>query len=377
MMTTTTLSDYRLVFVGPALHQTAVGDYAENLIDALRPYVGELVEHRTLGPGGDSVRDLWRHRKAVKELIEQGPPGRVLVHAELAAGGLVPFWSTVGLRGVPVTATVHDPPQGIWWPARTKFVAQRRLIMHGLHYPLRPVSRALEGAVNGHRMIFALSKIGRRSIDVTYPDTTTVYVPYLVCDRPAIKPAETRPKAIGFFGHVYRGKGFDQIARIRRELPDDIVIRCAGRGTESLPHADGVEIVGPVDGPDEDAFFESVRAIVIPYGKRHFYAETYPASSVAAHALAYRTPIVCTGYGSLAEFGEETGAVVVPMNEGDDVRAIPPGFSDAIAALVNDEELLAKLGANADRTRQERSAARTAAAYAEAWSEMLTRGAQG
>src|SRR4051794_15110279 len=165
-MMTTTLSDYRLVFVGPALGQTAVGDYAENLITALRPHVGELVEHRTLGPGGDSVRELWRHRKAVKELVEQGPPGRVLVHAELAAGGLVPFWSTVGLRGVPVTATVHDPPQGIWWPARTKFVAQHRLVMHGLHYPLRPVSRALEGAANGHRMIFSLSKIGRHSIDV-------------------------------------------------------------------------------------------------------------------------------------------------------------------------------------------------------------------
>ncbi|MGX9790265.1 glycosyltransferase family 1 protein [Mycobacterium sp. MMS18-G62] len=373
---TTTLSDYRLVFVGPALGQTAVGDYAENLIAALRPHVGELIEHRTLAPGGDSARDLWRHRQAVKELVEKGPPGRVLVHAELAAGGLVPFWSTVGLRGVPVTATVHDPPQGIWWPARTKFVAKHRLIMHGLHYPLRPVSRALEGAVSGHRMIFALSKIGRHSIDMTYPNTTTVYVPYLVCDRPAIKPAEARPKAIGFFGHVYRGKGFDQIARIRRELPDDILIRCAGRGTESLPRAEGVDIVGPVDGPDEDAFFESVRAIVIPYGKRHFYAETYPASSVAAHALAYRTPIVCTGYGSLAEFGEETGAVVVPMNDGDDVRAIPPGFSEAIASLVNDEERLAKLGANADRTRQERSAPRAAAAYAAAWSEMLARGSE-
>jgi glycosyltransferase involved in cell wall biosynthesis len=371
---TTTLSDYRLVFVGPALGQTAVGDYAENLIAALRPHVGELVEHRTLGPGGDSARDLWRHRKAVKELVEHGPPGRVLVHAELAAGGLVPFWSTVGLKGVPVTATVHDPPQGIWWPARTKFVANHRLIMHGLHYPLRPVSRALEGAVNGHRTIFALSKIGRHSIDVTYPGTATVYVPYLVCDRPPITPAQSRPKAIGFFGHVYRGKGFDQIARIRRELPDDILIRCAGRGTESLPRAEGVDIVGPVDGPDEDAFFESVRAIVIPYGKRHFYAETYPASSVAAHALAYRTPIVCTGYGSLAEFGEETGAVVVPLNEDDHVRAIPPGFSDAIASLVNDDERLAKLGANADRTREERSAPRAAAAYAAAWEQMLALG---
>ncbi len=177
---------------------------------------------------------------------------------------------------------------------------------------------------------------------------------------------------MGFFGLVYRGKGFEQIARIRQDLPDDILIRVAGRGTESLPRADGIEIVGGVDGAEEDAFFESVRAIVIPYGKRHFYAETYPASSVAAHALAYNTPIVCTDYGSLAEFGTETGAVVVPMS-GSDPNALPPGFSAAIASLVGDEARLTELGKNADRTRQERLVPRTADAFVEAWSEMLAR----
>ena len=97
-------------------------------------------------------------------------------------------------------------------------------------------------------------------------------------DRPEIPPAQDRPKAVGFFGFVYRGKGFEQIAQIREQLPDDIVIRIAGRGTEELPRADGIEILGGVDGPAEDAFFSSVRAIALPYGKRHFYAETYPAS---------------------------------------------------------------------------------------------------
>ncbi|MCT7660888.1 glycosyltransferase family 1 protein [Mycobacterium deserti] len=364
------LKKYRLVFVGPADGQTAVGDYSEDLLHHLQPYFGEIVQRRTLGPGGETARSVWQHRKAVAEHVAVGPPGRVLVHAELAAGGIAPFWSTVGLGKVPVTATVHDPPQGIWWPARTKYLAGHRLLMHGLHYPLRPVSRAIEGAANGRRTIFALSEIGRLSIEMTFPKTKTVYIPYLVRERPVIKPAHLRPKAIGFFGFVYRGKGFEQIARIRKELPDDILIRVAGRGTEMLPQADGVEIVGPVDGAQEDAFFESVRAIVIPYGKRHFYADTYPASSVAAHAFAYRTPIVCTGYGSLAEFDEQTGAVVVPMF-GADPRALPAGFSAEITALVNDDARVAQLGENADRTRQERSAARTAAAYAAVWSNML------
>jgi glycosyltransferase involved in cell wall biosynthesis len=193
-----------------------------------------------------------------------------------------------------------------------------------------------------------------------------------VAEKPTIKPAEDRPKAVGFFGLVYRGKGFEQIAQIRKELPDDILIRVAGRGTESLPRAEGIEIVGGVDGPEEDAFFESVRAIVIPYGKRHFYADTFPASSVAAHALAYGTPIVATGYGSLAEFDGDTGAVVVPMGDGDP-NALPAGFSDAIASFVNDRERLAELAKNADRTREERSAPRTAEAFVQAWTDVLNR----
>jgi hypothetical protein len=111
---------------------------------------------------------------------------------------------------------------------------------------------------------------------------------------------------------------------------------------------------------------------VIPYGKRHWYADTFPASSVAAHALAYRTPIVCTGYGSLAEWDAETGAVVVPMGNGDP-NALPAGFSDAIASFVNDPGRVTELGKNADRTREERSSPRTAEAFVHAWTEMLDR----
>jgi glycosyltransferase involved in cell wall biosynthesis len=366
------LSDHRLVFIGPRNGVTAIGDYSEDLTTALRPHLGEVCEVRVSGPGDETLAEIRRVRQTVKDLVAQGPPGRVLVHSEIGCGMMSPFWAIAGLKGVPVTLTAHDPPQALWFFARTKFVAKHRLLMHGFHYPLRPVSRWLEGVVNGKRTIFALSQTGRASIQRTYPHAHTVYVPYRVAEKPAIRPVEDRPKAVGFFGLVYRGKGFEQIARIRQDLPDDILIRVAGRGTESLPRADGIEIVGGVDGPEEDAFFESVRAIVIPYGKRHFYAETYPASSVAAHALAYNTPIVCTDYGSLAEFGTETGAVVVPMS-GSDPNALPPGFSAAIASLVNDEARLTELGKNADRTRQERLAPRAAEAFVEAWSEMLAR----
>ena len=366
------LRDHRLIYVGPRNHVTAIGDYTEDLVAAYRSHFGDVAEVRVSGPGDETWADVRRVRKQVRELVASWPAGKVLVHSEIGCGMLSPFWSIAGLRGVPVTLTVHDPPLALWFTVRTRFMARYKLLMHGFHYPLRPLSRWIEGRVNGRRHIFALSKTGQASIDRVYPNTCTHYVPYRVAKKNAIKPAEDRPKAIGFFGMVYRGKGFDQIAQIRKELPDDILIRVAGRGTEALPRMDGVEIVGAVDGAEEDAFFESVRAIVIPYGKRHFYAETYPASSVAAHALAYRTPIVATGYGSLAEFDAATGAVVVPMGAGDP-KALPSGFTDAIASFVNDDGRVAELGKNADRTREERSTSRTAEAFVQTWSTILGR----
>jgi glycosyltransferase involved in cell wall biosynthesis len=363
------LADYRLVFIGPALGQTSVGDYSQNFVNAVRPYFAEVVEHRTPGPGNASLGDVLRHRKDVARLVAEGPPGRVLVHAELSAGAMAPFWSIAGLKDVPVTATVHDPPQGLWFVGRTRFIARHRLLTHGIHYPLRPVSRAIEGVAYRERTLFALTEAGRRSIERTYPRVRALYVPCMAFDRPTIRPARDRPKAVGFFGHVYRGKGFDKLARIREFLPDDILIRIAGRGTESLPGTDGIEVLGGVDGPDEHAFFESVRAIVVPYGKRHFYAETYPASGVAASAQSYSTPVISTGYGPLAELDEGTGAVTVQANGGND--GVAEALAEAISSLVNDRERLTELGNNAEKTRHERSPASTAVAFVGAWSQML------
>jgi hypothetical protein len=64
--------------------------------------------------------------------------------------------------------------------------------------------------------------------------------------------------------------------------------------------------------------------------------------------------------------------VVVPMGNGDP-KALPPGFSDAVASFVNDTGRVTELGKNAERTRQERSTPRTAEAFVAAWTEMLDR----
>jgi len=377
---TANLREYRLVFVAPAEGQTAVGDYSQDFIGPVRPYFGEACEVRTLGPGGDTVRAIRRYRRSVADLVASAPGGRVLVHAELACGGAASFWSIVGLAGTPVTATIHDPPQGVWWPWATKFMLApkltRKLVHHGIHYPSRPLSTAIEGRVNGRRTQFALTDTGRASIAQRYPDSHPFYVPHIVRDRPVIRPVHERPKAIGFFGHVYRGKGFEQIARIRQLLGDDVAIRVAGRGTESLPRADGIDILGAVDGPAEDAFFESVQAIVVPYGKRHWYDETYPASGVVAHAMAYRTPVVCTGYGSLAELDEQAGAVVVHPDHADS-DSVATDLATAIADLLDDGPRLTEIGEYAEKTRQARSGPATAQAFAAVWSDMLARRGEG
>ena len=369
------LKDYRLVFVGPRKgSNTAVGDYAEDIVNAVRPYFGDVVQVRTGGPGDDTLADIRRNRKAVASHVAAAPSGRVLVHGELSTAALSPFWATAGLKGVPVSGTVHDPPQGVWMPARTHFVAGSRLLNHGIHYPLRPVSRKLEGAVYGNRTLFALTETGRKSIERIYPATSTRYIPHVVRDRPTIRPAQERPKAVGFFGHVYRGKGFEQIERLRDLLPDDVGIRVAGRGTQDLPPVRGVDVLGPVDDAAEDAFFESVRAIVVPYGKRHFYAESFAASGVVAHATAYCTPQICTDYGALADLDESVGAFMVRVNETGapaDSDTVSKELASAISELLNDDALTTELGANVTRTREERSAARTGEAFAAAWSEML------
>ena len=362
------LADYRLVYIGPAFGQTSVGEYSDNMVRAVSPYFAEVVEYRTPGPGGASVADVLKARKAVAKLVAEGPPNKVLVHAELSTGTITPFWCIAGLRNVPVTGTIHDPPQGPWFVARTRFIGRSRLLTHGIHYPLRPVSRAVERKVYGDRTLFALTRAGKKALEHAFPRTHPQYIPIISFDRPPIRPVDERPKAVGLFGHVYRGKGFEHIARIREFLPEDITIRIAGRGTETLPSSPGIEVLGGVEGADQDAFFESVRAIVVPYGKRHWYAETYPASGVGASAQSYGTPVITTGYGSLSELDESTGAVTVQVKPEDDVARVLAG---AITALVEDRDRLRALGANASRTGQERSRAGTGKAFTDVWARML------
>ncbi|WP_242459059.1 glycosyltransferase [Rhodococcoides fascians] len=353
------LRDCRLVYLAPRSGVGGVGDYADDFADAVRHHFGEVIEYRHDGPGSHSVRDILRHRKAIQELVDADPE-RVIVHCELSGGSVMPFWATARLTGNPlVTATVHDPPGIVWWPARTKFLAGKKVLNHGLHYPLRAAWRRLERAVVGRRTLFALTRSGADSLERSYPAVTAEAVMHFVPERPDITPAEDRPLAVGLFGFVYRGKGFDQLQQLRYRLPSEIAIRIAGRGTELLDPVDGVEILGEVNGPDEDAFFESIRALVVPYGKRSIYGDAFPASGSVSRAIAYQTPVVCLEEGALSE--TDGGALVVA---GGTVE-----IADATARLVTDREALTRLRHEVETLRSANAPHLVAENFVSVWSK--------
>ncbi|MDH6181685.1 hypothetical protein M2152_001867 [Microbacteriaceae bacterium SG_E_30_P1] len=304
-------STMRLVYIAPRAGESGVGDYAEDFIAAVRGRVGSVVEYRHDGPGKDSLVSILRQRREVLRLIAEDPANTV-VHAEQSGGALLPFWATVGVRDVPVAATVHDPPLSVWWPFRTRLAANIRLLNHGLHYLTQPFTTWLEARVNRGRTLVTLSHTGATELRKVMTGSHVVASSLFVPDRPEITPVVDRPLAIGLFGYVYRGKGFEVVQRLREQLDDDILIRVAGRGTEKLDPIPGVEILGEVDGEAEDAFFASIRMLLVPYDSRHVYGrEAFPAASVVSRAMAYATPVLCRAHGALTELAEGGGAVVV------------------------------------------------------------------
>jgi hypothetical protein len=88
--------------------------------------------------------------------------------------------------------------------------------------------------------------------------------------------------------------------------------------------------------------------------------------------MAYRTPVVCTGYGSLAELDEKTGALVV-LPEGNEKDGVATSLVAAITSLINDRARLTELGEHSEKTRQARSGPRIAEAFVAAWSALLER----
>ena len=355
----TDLSNLRLIYIAPRAGESGVGDYAEDFIDAVRERVGTVVEVRHAGPGKDSLRSLLRQRRDIRRLAAQDA-GRTVVHAEQSGGAMLPFWGPAGLKSVPVSATVHDPPLSVWWPFRTRLAARFRLVNHGLHFLTQPFTTWLEARVNRGRTLVTLSQTGATELRKVMTGSRVVASSLFVPERPELPPLTERPLAIGLFGYVYRGKGFEVVQQFRDFLDEDIVIRVAGRGTENLEPVPGVEILGGVDGEEEDAFFASIRMLLVPYDSRHVYGrEAFPAASVVSRAMAYGTPVLCRAHGALTELADVGGAVVV---EGEAHE-----LASVANLLLRDEARLAELENEAKAVSQKHSVERIVDGFLDIW----------
>ena len=307
---------------------------------------------------GEVLRSVRSIRETAARAAQQGP---VIAHFEQSASSLTAFWGALVTRCIPVTATVHDAPEPVWWPFDTRTVKRHRALHHGIHYPLRFLTDALQRRMCDGRVMIALTSTGARNLELRQPGADARDARHIIPNRPALRPLTERPLAVGLFGHVYRGKGFDQIDRLRAELDDDVEIVVAGRGTQSLPARPGVRVLGEVNGADEDSFFDSIRILVLPYTRNSRYGPAYVASGAISRSLAYGTPILCTRNGALPEIAAEGGAITV-----DGVANIARRAN----TVVRDDVTLHRLADEVSRLQAERTPGKCVAPFLDAWAEL-------
>jgi glycosyltransferase involved in cell wall biosynthesis len=354
------LKSSTLIYISPAVGTGGVGDYADDFIAALESEFSRVVHVQTGGPGRDSIRSIRSARASVREIIRSSE--NPLLHAELSAASIGPFWAAGQKWGVPYSGTVHDPPHLTWWPLRTRLVSQSRYATHALHFPFRKPMWELERQRWQEPVLFSLSRVGREALATTFPKADVHYVPHYIPHRRAAPPLNSRPRAIGFFGHLYGGKGFELVNDIRRQLDPSISMEIAGRGTQILPPMPGVRIWGPVDEPAEQEFFASVRCLLLPYDSNSRYGPFYSASGAAARAFAFGTPTISTPSRAFVEDADE-GVCVIAENG-------PTSLARSAAELVNDVTALHAVSVELSRLRSKRSIANVASSFLRVWEAM-------
>lgn len=357
------LSSATLVYVAPRAGTSGVGDYADDLLELARGRFGTVVEVRHGGAGEDSVRDVLRSRRAIRRAVREAA-GPVVLHSEQSGGALVPFWGVMGVRAIVRSATVHDAPLSVWQPFRTRLTGRSKLLVAAMHFPILPLLHRLERRTMRGALLFLLTRSGAAATRLTMAESQVVETFHPVPERPSITPAEQRPLAIGLFGYVYKGKGFERLVELRAALDPSIAIRVAGRGTESLEPMEGVEVLGAVEGRAEDDFFASVRLLVLPYGRRNSYGPaTHVASGTIARAIAYQTPVVAIRFA-----GVDDEMMVVDEFVG--LAAIIGNVVGDTSALIALRRALADLSA-------ERSTREAFERYATTWQQALWPGVPG
>lgn len=357
------LADTTLVYVSPAPGRSGVGDYGADFLQQVRPFFKDAVTYWVDSDGNETLAEVARSVRAIRALVAQTAAGGPLIaHFEQSAGSLAAFWGSALPESIPVTATIHDAPQPVWWPFKTSLLMRHRLLHHGVHYPFRLAINTIQRRVCADRVVFTLTAIGAAEFKARQPDSHPRASRILIPERIPLRPLTERPLAVGLFGHLYKGKGFDQIARLRALLDDDIEIVVAGRGTEALAGGPGVRVLGEVNDAEEDAFFDSIRFLIVPYSKDNQYGNAFPASSAVSRSFAYGTPIICILDGALVETAAEGGAISAP-NGIDDIAA-------RANSAVRDDHVLRRLAAEVTVLQAERTAANCVTPFLDSWTRI-------
>ncbi len=360
-----TAATVRVVWLAPAPGSGGVGDYAEQLVDDLEACGAQLFPIHLAAPlkaGAADVLSAVRRVRAETARIREGGPA--VVHVELSAGGIEPFWALPPGDEL-VTATVHDAPHFTWWPLYTTRVARARVLHQAVHFPARGLWWRFEDRRMRAATHFTLTAGGERAL--AERGFKTARLVHHVPHRAAGPPVGERPRAVGLFGYSYGGKGFELLSELRRELPGDIELHVAGRGTESLELPAGTRGWGAVEGDREDEFFGSMRCILLPYESGGRYGPFLSASGAAARAFAYGTPVVSTPVRGFLEEAESSGAVTLTASES--ARDLAAGVS----ALLSDERALKRGGEDALLLREQRTSRATAERMVAQWRELLGR----
>lgn len=359
----TSTADLRVIHLAPHSGTSGVGDYADGFVAAIRPHVREVVELRHGAPRALSAQEIRAEVRRVVDLVAQHADGTPLVvHSELSGGAVVPFWATRALT-VRRTATLHDPPRAVWYPFLTRGVSNGRVLNQAIHRPLHRVLERTERRALADVDLLVLSRVGAEATRALGMGRSVTQAEHVLPPGPTGQPTppSQRPLAVGLFGHVYTGKGFDLLPALRRVLPDDIAIRVAGRGTENLPPTPGVEVLGPVDEADLGDFLGSLRLLLMPYDRPPVGGhEMLPCSGTHERAAAFGTP-------SLALRSTTSQALA-----DDDLCALADGGAEglalAAARLVHDGTELDRMAESLAKQRARREADGVAGPFLEVWS---------
>lgn len=350
-------NDVRLVFLAPRTGSNGPAYYADQLLAHVRHRVTEVVEVRHGPAGEDTWADVRRTRALVREAVGDG--ARTVLHAELSGGAIAPFWALADHPGVRRTATVHDPPRPVAFPLRTAFVARHRVLQAAVHRVPQRLWQRIEASRLAGVSAVVLSPAGVEATRQLGLLDDVREGQLFVPDAPELPRAAGRPRAVGLFGHVYKGKGFNHLAEIRAALPPDIPIRVAGRGTEQLPPLDGVEVLGGLPDDELAGFFGSIRLLLLPYEPTSLGGiSPVPASLTHLTALAHGTPVLATPTEQTRALAQAGGCLLA-----EDATAL----AHEAARLIGDPLALGEVEFEAERYLATRSDERAVAPYLELW----------